>query len=66
MADGLKRAADAARATRGHAPRHKITQAKAARLVKAIAELQGCTDCPSDLSRALDDARMAISPWYDR
>ena len=66
MGSGLKRAEDAARATRGQPPRHKITAAKAARLVRAIAEIQECTDCPGALSRALEDARTEISPWYDR
>ena len=47
-------------------PRGKrITQAKAARLVAAMEALRECTDIPDDLSRALDDARAAISPWYD-
>ena len=44
----------------------KITQAKAARLVAVIAALTECEYCPDDLSRALEDARAAISPWYDR
>lgn len=44
----------------------KITQAKAERLVRIIAELQECEDCPAGLSIALEDARAAISPWYDR
>ena len=44
----------------------KITEAKARRLVDAIAVLVECEDCPADLKEALDDARQAISPWYDR
>lgn len=44
----------------------KITEAKAARLVAAIAALMECDDMTSDLALALDDARAAISPWYDR
>jgi hypothetical protein len=44
----------------------KITEAKAARLVAVIAVLKECDDISDDLSLALDDARAAISPWYDR
>jgi hypothetical protein len=44
----------------------KITEAKATRLVAAIAALKECADITDDLSLALDDARAAISPWYDR
>ena len=43
----------------------KITEAKAARLVAAIEALRECEDITDDLTRALDDARAAISPWYD-
>jgi hypothetical protein len=44
----------------------KITEAKAARLVNAMEALRECDDCPDELIRAFDDARQAISPWYDR
>lgn len=44
----------------------KITEAKAERLVNAMEVLRECEDCPDDLIRAMDDARQAISPWYDR
>jgi hypothetical protein len=44
----------------------KITEAKAARLVQIIATLKECDDISYDLSLALDDARAAISPWYDQ
>ncbi len=44
----------------------KITEAKAARLVNAMEALRECEDCPADLTLAMDDARAAISPWYDR
>jgi hypothetical protein len=44
----------------------KITEAKAARLVNAMEALRECEDCPDDLILAFDDARQAISPWYDR
>ena len=44
----------------------KITEAKAARLIAAMEALRECDDCPSGLIQAMDDARMAISPWYDR
>jgi hypothetical protein len=44
----------------------KITEAKAERLVAAMEALRECEDCPSDLILAMDDARAAISPWYDR
>jgi len=44
----------------------KITKGKATRLVDAIAALTECVDCPDDLQIALDDARRAISPWYDQ
>jgi hypothetical protein len=64
MGEGLKRARAAARATRPPVPK-KITRAKAARFVAAMVELQECTDCPSGLRIALDDARAEISPWYD-
>jgi hypothetical protein len=43
----------------------KITEAKAARLVAAMEALRECEDCPDALSIAMDDARAAISPWYD-
>ena len=43
----------------------KITEAKAARLVSAMEVLRECADCPDDLIRAMDDARQAVSPWYD-
>ena len=47
-------------------PRGKrITETKAKRLVDAMEALRECVDCPDDLSRAMDDARQAISPWYD-
>ncbi len=42
----------------------RITQAKAARLVAIIAELQECDDITSSLRIALDDARAEIHPWY--
>ena len=45
--------------------RQKITYAKAARFVAAMVALQECGDCPDGLLIALDDARAAISPWYD-
>lgn len=48
-----------------HQP-EKITEAMAARLVYLIAELKECEDCDDHLSLALDEARAAISPWYDR
>ena len=63
MGEGLKRARDAARATRQ--PARKITEAKCARLVAAMEAIRECEDCPNDLVRAFDDARAAISPWYD-
>lgn len=44
----------------------KITEAKATRLVNAMEALRGCEDCPDNLILAMDDARAAISPWYDR
>jgi hypothetical protein len=44
----------------------KITEAKAADLIDAMEALRECEDCPPDLIRAMDDARAAISPWYDR
>ena len=44
----------------------KITEPKASRLVAAMEALRECDDCPDDLTRAMDDARQAISPWYDR
>jgi hypothetical protein len=44
----------------------KITEAKAARLVAAMVALRECEDCPDSLILAMDDARAAISPWYDR
>ena len=44
----------------------KITPTKAARLVNVMEALRECEDCPSDLIMAMDDARAAISPWYDR
>ena len=44
----------------------KITETKAARLVAAMEALRECEDCPDDLIRAMDDARQAVSPWYDR
>jgi hypothetical protein len=43
----------------------KITEAKAARLVSAIEALRECDDCPDALILAMDDARAAVSPWYD-
>jgi hypothetical protein len=43
----------------------KITETKAARLIAAMEALRECEDCPTDLSIAMDDARAAISPWYD-
>ena len=43
----------------------RITQAKAARLVAVIAEIQECDDCPDGLRVALDDARAEISPFYE-
>jgi hypothetical protein len=43
----------------------RITEAKAARLVAAMEALRECEDCPPDLILAMDDARAAISPWYD-
>ena len=43
----------------------KITKAKAGRLVNAMEALRACDDCPSGLIIAMDDARAAISPWYD-
>lgn len=49
------------------APRRKwITAAKARRLVDAIAAITECTDATDDVRRALEDARRAVSPWYDR
>lgn len=63
MADGMKRAADAARATRGLPPRHTITAAKAARLARAITDISACTDCPDSLQVALDDARAEIDSY---
>jgi hypothetical protein len=44
----------------------KITEAKCARLVAAMEALRECDDITDALSLALDDARAAISPWYDR
>lgn len=44
----------------------KITEAKAAALVAAMEALRQCDDCPPDLIRAMDDARAAVSPFYDR
>ena len=44
----------------------KITEAKAARLVAAMQALRECDDCPSELIIAMDDARVEISPWYDK
>jgi len=44
----------------------KITEAKAARLVAAMEAIKECSDMTDDLSRAFDDARAALSPWYDR
>jgi hypothetical protein len=59
--------AEAKRARAQRTPRPKrITEAKAARLVAAMEALRECEDCPTDLSIAMDDARAAISPWYDR
>ena len=52
--------------TRSQSARKRITTARAARLVAAIADLKECEDITDDLSLALDDARAAISPWYDR
>jgi len=52
--------------TQPRAPRRKwITKSKAARLVDTIAALTECTDATPELRRALEDARRAISPWYD-
>ena len=52
-----------------HSPRprgKKITEAKAARLIAAMESIKECSDITDDLQRAFDDARAAISPWYDR
>jgi hypothetical protein len=48
-------------------PRGKrITQAKAARLVAAMEAIRECADFPDgELTRAFEDVRQAISPWYD-
>ncbi len=45
--------------------RNRITYTKAARLIVAMTEIQQCDDCPASLRIALDDARAAISPFYD-
>jgi hypothetical protein len=45
--------------------KNKITYTKAARFIAAMVSLQECDDCPDALRVALDDARAAISPWYD-
>jgi hypothetical protein len=53
--------------TEGKAPRRKwITMARAARLVDAITAINQCVDVTPELRRALEDARQAISPWYDQ
>lgn len=64
MGDGPRHARATARAARPPAPK-KITHAKAARLVAIIADLKECEDITDSLSLALDDARAAISPFYD-
>jgi hypothetical protein len=46
--------------------RKRITEAKAARLVAAMEAIRECEDFPAELSRVFEDARAAISPWYDR
>ena len=43
----------------------KITEAKCARLVAAMEALRECEDFPDELVRTFEDARAAISPWYD-
>jgi hypothetical protein len=48
------------------ARRKWITPATAARLVDPITVLNQCVDTTPELRRALEDARQAISPWYDR
>jgi hypothetical protein len=45
--------------------RNRITYTKAARFIAAMVSLQQCDDCPDALRIALDDARAAISPFYD-
>jgi hypothetical protein len=44
----------------------KITEAKCARLIGAMEAIRECDDCPPELVRVFEDARAAISPWYDR
>ena len=44
----------------------KITAAKCARLIDAMEALRECEDFPAELTRVFEDARAAISPWYDR
>ena len=48
-------------------PRGKrITRAKAARLIAAMEAIRECADFPGgELTRAFEDVRQAISPWYD-
>jgi hypothetical protein len=66
MGQGLQRAKAAAAATRRQPRTKRITEAKAARLVDAMEAIRECSDFTEDLRQAFDDARAAISPFYDR
>lgn len=43
----------------------RMTEAKATRLVRALVECLDCEDIEGSDRVALEDARAAVSPWYD-
>lgn len=54
------------RQSRAGEPRpKKMTEAKARRLVDAIVAVLECEDIDGTDRVALEDARAAVSPWYD-
>jgi hypothetical protein len=44
----------------------KITPARVRRLVDGIVGVIECTECPPELHRLLDQALIAIEPFYER